>query len=361
MSQTAQDRAAKAALSHVGRLARAERDGAKARIAHLLAMSDLEEAAWAQCRRRLLAQAPVALHFHPDRPGQNGVSVAESLFQSGRYVNQFASGVSAGLLDPSSTGPRARWEHQLFGEAYGPQTAPEHRPKYGAWHLLPHSDGPAPRFGSCYFLLHPSVTARSTFCFGDSHRSPTARGTRGEPDALLAALLTECFERDSALGVSGLRLPELVTRLSAVPSGHWLDASAAGNLDHYIEAQVHGEVRLERDVTMLVADPSFIGTGVGQTLESLSRRYGIELAWHGGYRLKPQDIPRDRRGPLMPDVAAQVSALGQAEGQGNWVDAYHIGLAWQASIKNPSAWGHWGEPPSQLLKWLWHLLVMSAR
>lgn len=361
MSQTVMDASAKAALNHVARLARAERDKARANIAHLLAMSDLDDARWHACRSRVLAEAPIALHFHPDRLTANGARVAESLFETGRYLNQFTSGISGGLLDPAANGRRAQWEAQLFGEAYGPHSAPDARPKYGAWQLLPHSDGPSPRFGSCYFLLHPQLNARSTFCFGDSHRLSAARGTRSETDALFSELLTECFERDSALGLSQLRLPELLTRLSQGPSAHWLDAPAMGNLDHYIEAQVHGEVRLDRDVRMLVADPSFIGTDVGQTLESLSRRYGFELNWHGGYRLKPEAVPKDRRGPLMPEVAERVSALGRSEGQGNWVDAYHIGLALSDSIKNPSAWQHWGEPPSQLLKWLWHLLVMSAR
>jgi hypothetical protein len=30
-------------------------------------------------------------------------------------------------------------------------------------------DGPAPRFGSCFFLLRPNVAKRSTFTFGGSH------------------------------------------------------------------------------------------------------------------------------------------------------------------------------------------------
>ncbi|MGQ7111171.1 DUF3626 domain-containing protein, partial [Escherichia sp. TWPC-MK] len=34
-----------------------------------------------------------------------------------------------------------------------------------------HPDGPAPRFGSCYFLLSPKVSSRSTYTYLDSHTS----------------------------------------------------------------------------------------------------------------------------------------------------------------------------------------------
>ena len=41
------------------------------------------------------------------------------------------------------------------------------------------------------------------------------------------------------------------------------------NLDHYIEAQVHGDVVLKDDDEILVADPSFKGGHIGQILEEL--------------------------------------------------------------------------------------------
>ncbi|MBY6185795.1 DUF3626 domain-containing protein [Marinobacter hydrocarbonoclasticus] len=352
---------AKAAVHHVGQMARKQREASQSSIGHLLTMSDVDPVLWQRCRERLLTQAPIALHFHPDRPANGHGTVAQGLFQSGHYQNQFETGHSNGLLEPSANGARARWEDRLFGDAYRQSEALTERPKYGAWHLWPHSDGPSPRFGSCYFLLHPQVTARATLCFGDSHRPTESRGTRAEPDSVLAALLTECFERDSALGVSSVPLSRWIERMSASPAADWLDAPPCGNLDHYVEAQVHGDVRLDRDVATLVADPSFIGTETGNTLEAMARRYGFELAWHGGYRVKSESIPRDRRGPLMPGVAEQVEQIGREQGQGGWVDASHIGLALADSMKNPSAWGHWGIAPSQLMKWLWHVLVMSAR
>ncbi|MBY6093157.1 DUF3626 domain-containing protein [Ferrimonas balearica] len=351
-------RPAKTALAHVNQLARQHKAGALEAVAQVIAMSNVSAGQWAEARQQLLRHAPIALHFHPDRAANGFATVAQGLFEQGQYHSQFVSGCSNGLLAPTLDGPRAQWENRLFADAY--QEEALQRPVYGAWHLLPHSDGPSPRFGSCYFLLAPAVSSRATFCFGDSHRLTDHRGTTAEPDAVLAALLTECFERDRVLG-QNRSVPQLVQALSQPRDSRWLDAPPQGCLDHYIEAQVHGGVSLERDVTDLVADPSFIGTDVGNTLEALARRYRINLCWHGGYRLKADKVPDNRRGPLMPELAEWVSDLGQSEGQGAWVDAAHIGLALQHANKNPSAWRHWGETPPQLLKWLWHLLVMSAR
>ncbi|MBY5991881.1 DUF3626 domain-containing protein [Ferrimonas balearica] len=361
MSQQARHNARQAALAHVSMLARAERSQARAETAHLLAMSHVCPERWAQCRAHLLSQGAIALHFHPDRPGAEHPSVVAGLDACGHYLNQFESGLSNGLLDPSPDGRRARWEADLFGPEYARRVQYAERPKYGAWHLWPHSDGPAPRFGSCYLRLKPSVNARATFCWGDSHRQPRVRGTLAEPDALLAAMLIECFERGTVLGAEGLSLASLIEGLSADNPTRWLDGRPGGNLDFYIEAQVHGPVSLSRDVEALVADPSFIGTEMGQRMEGLARRYGFPLHWHPGYRLRPDRVPMDKRGPAMPAVAQQVAELGAQLGQGPWVDAHHLGLALAQSTKNPSAWGHWGEPPEQLMKWLWHLLVMLGR
>jgi hypothetical protein len=61
---------------------------------------------------------------------------------------------------------------RLFGGAYHCDDATNaQRPKYGALDLMRHPDGPAPRFGSCYFLLKPAVAARCTFTYLDSHKS----------------------------------------------------------------------------------------------------------------------------------------------------------------------------------------------
>ncbi|GGH19991.1 DUF3626 domain-containing protein [Paenibacillus segetis] len=57
------------------------------------------------------------------------------------------------------------------------------------------------------------------------------------------------------------------------------------NLNHFIEAQVHGEIFLQDDVEILVADPSFKRTGIGNYLEQISIKYSIKLVWHMGFAM----------------------------------------------------------------------------
>ncbi|WP_202887990.1 DUF3626 domain-containing protein [Kribbella solani] len=44
------------------------------------------------------------------------------------------------------------------------------------------------------------------------------------------------------------------------------DEATADDLDDYIEAHIHGPVRLDTDVAAVVLDPSFAGTPVGHCL-----------------------------------------------------------------------------------------------
>jgi hypothetical protein len=56
-------------------------------------------------------------------------------------------------------------------------------------------------------------------------------------------------------------------------------------MDEYVEAQVRGSVRLDEDVELLVADPSFAGTPVEAQLDSLAAWYAFSLTWHSGFTL----------------------------------------------------------------------------
>jgi len=94
-------------------------------------------------------------------------------------MSQFETGLSGGSPSAFPGGERDQWESQLFGGAYHePDASPAGRPKYGALAVMDHPDGPAPRFGSCYFLLHAEVSSRSTFTFvaATNHTRPSAPG-----------------------------------------------------------------------------------------------------------------------------------------------------------------------------------------
>ena len=145
-----------------------------------------------------------------------------------------------------------------------------------------HPDGPAPRFGSCYFLLHSEVSKRSTYTFGGSHEegAPKRTGTVDMLDPVLAPLLAQLAQGSGAFGVSDLTIAGLLDRLArglSKPFRNPQSRPLGRALDSFIEAQVHGEIHLSEDVERCVADLVFRDHPVGETLAAISRAYGIPL------------------------------------------------------------------------------------
>jgi hypothetical protein len=119
--------------------------------------------------------------------------VAESLLRDGVYRNQYETGLSSGSPTAFPGGERDIWERTLFGGAYHAEgVLASERPKYGSLELVRFPDGPAPRFGSCYFVLR-DVGARTSITFmGSEHPQASGRsGTLAKPHDAMAALLSE--------------------------------------------------------------------------------------------------------------------------------------------------------------------------
>ena len=376
---------AEVAIQHVQQLAEPRQKRARGTLMDIFEMSALPAETIDKLTAALQAYARVAIHFHPDRLVKGGETVAGSMLATGCVQSQFESQISNGKVDSAPGGKRDQWENRLFGQAYQ-DAAPFWRPKYGALFLLGQSDGPAPRFGSCYFLLSPDATKRATFCYGDSHLDPPIRGTYELWEDVLSELFQESFTRDGTLGLHGLRPPALVGRMLELLQAPLSDKQlatalsfgivlfcperiftnyragftaqprwsypAARNLDHYIEAQVHGQVELGRDVDALVADPSFKGTPVGAQLQSIASQYGMLLHWHAGSQLCVDAVPRDFRGPRMPALAHMVAPAGM-------LTPALIGAA-ARNASEPNAEQLDLGPPDKVLqelKLLWHVLL----
>jgi hypothetical protein len=354
---------AAAAVQFVHAAAEQQRAAALRGLEEVSAMSNLPDGTVQELVQALRQHARIAVHFHPDRTVTGrGHTVAESMLTQGVIQSQFESNISNGKLDPSAGGKRDQWENQLFGQAYK-ESKPVERPKYGALALLGQIDGPAPRFGSCYFLLSPGVSRRSTYCFGDSHAAPVWRGTNDCWETVLGPLLEESFTRDGALGVGDrgapLRPAALVRRalslLRAPLQAQW-QYPAARNLDHYIEAQVHGPLSLLDDVDALVADASFQATETGAHLAAMAARYQIQLHWRPRSELAVADIPSDFRGPQMPVIGGTV-ARGNA-----LLSAALIGETARSCVSCPGSHAlcvKLGsvEAALQHLKLLWHCVL----
>ena len=180
-----------------------------------------------------------------------------------------------------------------------------------------------------------------------------AQGTSEAFEDVLAALLKESFVNEQVLGFAGIRPPELMDYLaSGRPSGSGALTSAAPvpNLNQYIEAQVHGDIRLDEDVVALVVDPSFQGSAVGEELVEMSVQYGFPLRWHLGYALKVEKVVDDFRGRHMSNVARLIEQNGR-------INAAIIGQALADAPMNASDWAQFEAPPENLLKFLWHVLI----
>ncbi|MEU1894290.1 DUF3626 domain-containing protein [Streptomyces pristinaespiralis] len=242
----------------------------------------------------------VTLNFHPDRTAQ-GRPILEALAESGVYVSQFVTGTSNGGLTAFPGGDRWRWESRIFGGAYDYAAAWE-RPVYGALNFRRKPVGAAPRFGSAHFRLAAHIPARTTFCYPDSCVDPSDFGVADRMGLIELALA----DRQDAL-------------------------------DDYIEAQVHGQVRLDRDVEALVLDPCYRGTDV----EEAARRLPCPVEWHPGFRLTVGELCRypAYRGQEYVDLGARIAVDGL-------LDARIVGDAVRAGCYDPQA-----------VKKVWHCLA----
>lgn len=348
------------AIEHFTQFAKSRREEAQQTIRDILDMTNIAEETFENAVAKLKKNGRVALHFHPDRPARDKGSVAQSFLEDGVYASQFVTRISNGSVTGYPGGARDLWEEKLFGGAYQMDgVTGSHRPKYGALDFMLHPDGPAPRFGSCYFLLSPEATSRCTFTYLDSHQDPKERGTLEEFDDVLAALLSDAFFLEYAIGERDLTPPKLVQHLLERIDQSFEDPSgrkAGRNLNHYIEAQIHGDIALKDDVEWLVADPSFKGTEVGALLEQICSKYGIGLHWHMGFELRIDEVPTDFRGNGMPSLGERIAQNGR-------INASVIGSAVVDLRRNPDAWADRGtvDEVLQELKYIWHVLVRFGK
>lgn len=340
------------AIDFIRQQAVKDRDAALALIRNVQQMSAIDTARLNHGLVNLGEFGRIAFHFHPDYLDSRGWPVITGLLHDGIYRSQFETRVSTAKLSPQLGGVRDHWENQQFGACY---VGARNRPKYGALDIGLHQSGPAARFGSCYLLSTPELMEQCTFSYLDSVREPRERGTLNCFENVFAALFNESFERDTALGCYPLRPAAVVEYLcQQLPQGVAARFARAmsGDLDHYIEAQYHGELQLARDISYLVADKCYQGTEIGEQMAQLCQRYDLQLCWHQGYRMRLAAVPKDFRGARMPALAARVAQEGE-------LTAAAIGAAAAALSRQPKQWREFGGQGEvmQLLKLLWHVLV----
>jgi len=357
-----------AALGRVEATARDREGDALSSIASVFERAGCALGNYSEAIESARQHARIVLHFHPDRLGRKTTNVAETLLSEGVYRNQFETGLSSGSPTAFPGGERDIWERFIFGAAYHTDgVLPSEHPKYGALELVRFPDGPAPRFGSCYFVLRGVCERTSiTFMGSEDPRAADRMGTLARPHGVMAALLAEIEQGGMAapswppfhaptLGVPGLSVSRFCDLLKDLrqPRRDPSSGEPGRVLDTGIEAQVHGYIRLDRDVETVVADPAFEATPVGRTLRELAEKCGFALQWHCGFQLPVRDVPDDFRDPPMPRLAQRIA------GMDGILDAAAIGRAAASLHQQPELWHEWGSylATLQLLRQLWHVLV----
>ncbi len=242
----------------------------------------------------------VTLNFHPDRLLGTG-PILDAMAEDGVYRSQFVTGTSNGGLTAHPGGDRWMWESRIFGGAYD-EAGAEERPVYGALDFRRKPVGAAPRFGSAHFRLTADTLERTTFCYPDSFLEPADFGVAAR------------------MGLVELAL-----------------ADRRDDLDDYVEAHIHGPVRLREDVEALVLDPCYRDTAV----EAAALRLGCAVEWHPGFRLEVGELRRhpDYRGQEYVDLGARIAV-------GGVLDPGVLGAAARGGGHDPQA-----------VKKVWHCLA----
>lgn len=328
----------------------------------------------------------VTMNFHPDRLLSDGRSVAQSLRDEGVYRSQFETRISNGGLTAYPGGDRDVWEHALFAGVYQrPDVLVCERPKYGGLNLMNHLNGACPRFGSCHLRLRRATTERATLIFGDSAAKPTDIGLIGAFEPVLAPLLEAVAFGAGALGrsVDVRAFVEGLLRSDHTRGTGVFAPAMTHTLNDYIEAQVHGELRLAVDVDAVVIDPAFRDTDIGELLLEAAQRHGFEAEWHAGLALPLSDVPQDVPSATPIDVLPHQPAglmrwqafcadgrarrlaqrVVEEHGAEARLDAANIGRAAVSVVRDPERWRDWGEPHEVLvhLKDLWLMLVAHGQ
>lgn len=257
----------------------------------------------------------IVLHFHPGW-GFDGGTVLDAIASSGLYRSQWQTRTSNGGLTAHPGGDRWRWESKMFEGRYDDAPAVD-RPVYGAWNRHDDVYGAAPRFGSAYFRLHPEVTERATFCWPDSVYEPQVVGG------------PERLDEMCRLADAGILDP---TMLPAAAAELPLDDP----LNDYVEAHVHGELLISRDVEALVLDPTD-----REAHATALARLDCPVEEHPGYRVAPRMIELQYRGPVPVQLASLL---------GGEITPARLAAASRSGVHDPQA-----------VKWLWHCLARFGR
>lgn len=331
----------------------------KTELLALLQAAEVPMELYLQALKVVKEETRIAIHFHPERITNAGITVAEGLLKAGKCLTQFETGISSGSPTGFLGGVRDEWERTFFGGCYHHLDGKfSERPKYGALMLACYPDGPAPRFGSSYLILHPEVNKRSTYTFGGNQDDLAWKrtGSWDHLDAIFLPVLEKLREEGSVLGNHKLSTREFLDLLKEGTLRPSLGGTLSNALDSYVEAQIHGPVNLKEDAEKLVVDRSLCGTELEEVLAKLAVDYELELEWYEGYSARVEELPAEFRGYAIDRLAERIAVDGK-------LTAARIGTASNSFHTHPDLWSEWGDGGEGLtyFRRVWHALVYHGQ
>ncbi len=187
-------------------------------------------------------------------------NVLESIINDsdGLYRNRFETGTSGGC---NFDKPRRDWENSLFSKLYD-NAQPYERVKYGALNVTNSINGIGTclHYGDSYFVLKKQVKNRSTFVIGDSSNMQMHLCTFEHfnillsliPNNLLKDIITVALKKEKSLN----------------------------NNYEYIEAQIHGPVRMNQDIEILMVNKKYKdNTNINMMLNLFKNTYGCSYQY----------------------------------------------------------------------------------
>jgi len=195
-------------------------------------------------------EAPLIIHF-------KSRDVLEKLLNDKYYRNQFETKTSNGALCETS---RINWEDRMFNKIYHDANG-FHRVKYGVLNYMKNPRGvpSCSQYGDSYFVLkNETVRFRVTLASSDTSDSDVAIGTCEHYCHVLNKYKNQELDH-----------------LAKVANGE-ISKSAAKD-SNYKEIQVHGEVRLDRDIQKIVIAKRFIhDKRIVSLAKSFAKKNGCE-------------------------------------------------------------------------------------
>ncbi len=197
-------------------------------------------------------RAPIIIHVR--------IPTINLLLKDTHYRSLFEIHSSGGSMDTSA---RNTWEQVLFNKIYD-GCEPHERVKYGVVNIMNDPAGvtSARAYGDCYFVLNENVRKRTTFIVGDSSSQEMHLCTLPSSNIMLYLLSDELLKK--AMDISAGKLK----------------CSKNDNYS-YIEIQVHGDIRLDRDIKELVVPGAHKSCGdTVRTLDQFEEKFGVPYSFH---------------------------------------------------------------------------------